>query len=259
MRNRELHRRIRIAHRVELLIPVLDAHDDLDRVGLVRRRHLYRLEAPLQRTVLLNRFAVLARRGGADALNLAARKRRLQNVRCIERPFRRSRAHQRVQLVDEHNRVLIFHQLFHDGLQPLFKLPAILGPRHDQRKVERQHALVRQKARYLAVGNALRKTLDNRRLSHARLANQHGVILRAPAQNLNRALQFPFATNQRIKLPIHCSLSKVAAKLRQQTRLPLPLLRRRFLLRHPRQLVANLRQLQPALLKNFRRKALFFA
>jgi len=36
MRNRELHRRIRIAHRVELLIPVLDAHDDLDGVCLVR-------------------------------------------------------------------------------------------------------------------------------------------------------------------------------------------------------------------------------
>ena len=206
----------------------------------VRRRHLHRLEPPLQRAILLDRLAVLGRRRRADALNLTARQRRLQNVRRVQRSFRRSRAHQRVQLVDEHNRVLALHQFFHDGLQPFLELPAVLGSRHDQRKVQRQHALVREKARHFAVRDALRQAFDDRRLAHARLADQHWIILRAPAQNLNRALQLAFASHQRIELPVHRSLRQIAAELRQQTRLALPLLRRRLLLRHARQLVANL-------------------
>ena len=72
VRDRELDRGIGVADRVELLVAVLDAVDDLDGVGLVGRRHLDGLEAPFERAVLLDRLAVLGRRGGADALNLAA-------------------------------------------------------------------------------------------------------------------------------------------------------------------------------------------
>ena len=74
VRHGKLHRGIGIAHRMKLLIAVLDAHDDLDRLGLVRRRHLHRLEAPFQRAILLDRLAVLRRSRRADALNLAARQ-----------------------------------------------------------------------------------------------------------------------------------------------------------------------------------------
>ena len=76
---------------------------------------------------------------------------------------------------------------------------------------------------------------------------------------MHHALQLVVATHERIELPVHRSLSEVARKLSQQTRLTLPLLRRRFLLRHAGQLVANLRQLQAALLQNLRREALLFA
>jgi photosynthetic reaction center cytochrome c subunit len=40
-----------------------------------------------------------------------------------------------VQLIDEDDRVLILHQLLHDGLQSLFKLAAVLGSRDNQRKI----------------------------------------------------------------------------------------------------------------------------
>ena len=56
------------------------------------------------------------------------------------------------------------------------------------------------------------------------------------------------------------ALGQVAAELGQQAiSRTLTLLRRRFLLRHARQLFANLRKLQAALLKNLRSKAFFFA
>ena len=259
MRHCELDRGIGVADRVELLIAVLDAHDDLDRVGFVRRRHFDGLEAALQRAVLLDRLAVLGRRGGADALNLAARERRLEDVGRVERPLGRARAHQRVQLVDEDDGVLILHQLFHDGLEPLFKLAAVLGAGHDQREIETQHALVGQEAGHFAVGNALRKAFDDGRLAHAGLADQHRIVLGAAAEDLDHALQFAVAAHERIELPVHGGLRQVAAELGQQARLALPLLRRSLLLRHARQLVANLRQLQAALLQNLRGKAFFFA
>jgi hypothetical protein len=72
VRHRELDCIICVADRVKLLVTVLDTHDDLDRVCLVRWRHLDGLEAPLQRAILLDRLAILARRGCADALDLAA-------------------------------------------------------------------------------------------------------------------------------------------------------------------------------------------
>ena len=164
-----------------------------------------------------------------------------------------------MQFIDEDDRVLILHQLLHDRLQPLFKLPAILGARHNQRQVQSQHFLVGQKAGHFAIGNPLRKPFHNRSLAHARLANQYRIVLRAPAQNLNHALQFPIASHKRIELSVHRRLRKIAAELGQQARLALPLLWRSLLLRHARQLFANLRQLQTALLQNLGRKALFFA
>jgi hypothetical protein len=85
---------------VELLVAVLDATEDLDRLLLRRARHLDRLEAPLQRAVLLDVLAVLGGSGRPDALDLTARERRLQDVGRVKRAFGRARADQGVELVD---------------------------------------------------------------------------------------------------------------------------------------------------------------
>ena len=200
MRDRELDRFVGVADRVELLVAVLDAEQDLDRVRFVRRRNLHGLEAAFERAVLLDRLAIFARRGCADALDLAARERRLQDVGGVERTFGRARAHQRVQLVDEDDGVLVLHQLLHDGLQALFELAAILGAGDDQRKIQRQNALVGQERRHVAVGDALRQAFDDGGLADARLADQHRIVLGAAAENLDHALQFVVAPDQRIEL-----------------------------------------------------------
>ena len=200
-----------------------------------------------------------AGRGCADALNLAARESRLEDVGGVERALGRARADQRVQLVDEDDGVLILHQLFHDGLEPLFKLAAVLGAGHDEREIEAKHALVGEEAGHFAVGDALGETFDDGRLAHAGLADQHRVVLGAAAENLHDALEFAIAADERIELPVHRRLRQVAAELGQQARLALALLRRSLLLRDAGQLVANLRQLQAAFLQNLRGKALLFA
>ena len=156
VRHREVHRLLRVGDRVEFFVTVLDALDHFHRFHFVWRRNFYRLETPLQRPVFLDGFAIFPRRGGANALDLAARKRRLQNVGRVQRPFRRARAHQGVQLVDENDGILVFHQLFHDGLEPLFELPAIFRARNDERKVQRQDPFFREERRHFALGDALR-------------------------------------------------------------------------------------------------------
>src|SRR5438105_4546598 len=81
---------------MELLVAVLHAHQHFDRFALRRRIDLDRLEATLERAILLDVLAVLGRGRRADAADLAARERRLQDVRGVEGAFSRARADERV-------------------------------------------------------------------------------------------------------------------------------------------------------------------
>jgi hypothetical protein len=62
------------------LVLVADALQDLDRVGERGLVDLDRLEAALERSVLLDVLAVLVERGGADGLQLAAGEHRLEDL-----------------------------------------------------------------------------------------------------------------------------------------------------------------------------------
>ena len=62
-----------------------------------------RLEAPRQRGVLLDVLLVFVERGGADAMQFAARQRRLEQVRGIHGAVGLAGADEGVHLVDEEN------------------------------------------------------------------------------------------------------------------------------------------------------------
>ena len=84
-----------------LLVFVLQAAQDRDRVLDRRLGHEHRLEAPRQRGVLLDVLLVFVERGRADAMQLAARQRRLEQVGRVHRAVGLAGADQRVHLVDE--------------------------------------------------------------------------------------------------------------------------------------------------------------
>ena len=67
----------------------------------------HRLEAALERGVLLDVLAVLVERGRADAAQLAARERRLEHVRGVDRAFGGAGADDGVQLVDEEDHLAL--------------------------------------------------------------------------------------------------------------------------------------------------------
>ena len=106
----------------------LQAAQDLH--GLLDRRlvDVDLLEAARQRVVLLEDAAVLVERGRADALQLADRQRRLQQVGCVERAARRRTGADEV-WISSMNRMAfgVGAQLLQDGLEALFEVAAVLG------------------------------------------------------------------------------------------------------------------------------------
>ena len=77
------------------------AAQDRDRVLDRRLIHEDGLEAPFERRVLLDVFAILVERGRADAVQLAASEHRLEHVAGIHRAFGAPGADDVVQLVNE--------------------------------------------------------------------------------------------------------------------------------------------------------------
>ena len=90
---------------VVLLVALADPEQDLDRLVDGRLLDHDRLEAALERRVLLDVLAELVERRGADALELAARQRRLEDVRRVDGALGRAGTDERVELVDEQDAV----------------------------------------------------------------------------------------------------------------------------------------------------------
>ena len=151
-RRRGDDRRVGDAHLVVDLVALLEAAEDRDRVLDRRLLDHHRLEAPLERRVLLDVLAVLVERGGADRAQLAAREHRLQQVRGVDRALRRAGADDRVQLVDEEDdlaRGLL--DLVEDGLEPVLELAAVLRAGDERADVERDDLAVAQRLGDVAV------------------------------------------------------------------------------------------------------------
>ena len=91
-----LQRLVRVADAVVGLVLVAQALHDLEALVAARRLDDDRLEAALEGAVLLDVLAVLVERGRADALDLAARERRLEHVGGVDRAFRAAGADQGV-------------------------------------------------------------------------------------------------------------------------------------------------------------------
>ena len=141
-----------------------------DRDGVFHRRlvHHDRLEAALEGGILLDVLAVLVQRGRPDAVQLAARQHRLEQIAGVHGALGRARADHRVQLVDEEDDLALrlLHGLEH-GLEPLLELAAILGAGHQRAHVERDDALALETLGHVAAHDALGQPLHDRRLADA--------------------------------------------------------------------------------------------
>mmetsp|Transcript_12555 Transcript_12555/g.36798 ORF Transcript_12555/g.36798 Transcript_12555/m.36798 type:complete len:397 (+) Transcript_12555:643-1833(+) len=179
------------------------------RLGDGRLVHFDRLEAPLERGVLLDVLAVLGDRGRADALQLAARECGLEQVGRVDGPLGGARADECVDLVDEEHRLVGLRHLLNHRLEPLLKLAAVLRVGDEQAELEREHAHPEQPLRRVAVHDALRDALGDRSLADARVSNQHRVRLAAADEDLHAAAHLVGAPDARVELPFPRPLRQV--------------------------------------------------
>ena len=173
-----------------------------------------RLEAALERGVLLDVLAVLVEGGRADRAQLAAREHRLEQVGRVDGALGRARADDRVQLVDEqHDLAGGVLDLVQDGLEPLLELAAVLRAREQRADVERPDALALEALGDVAGDDPLGEALGDRGLADARVADQDRVVLRAAGEHLHHAAHLLVAADDRVELAALGELGQVAAEL----------------------------------------------
>ena len=210
-------RGVRDRHAVVGLVALLEAAQDGDRVLDGRLADVDRLEAALQRGVLLDVLLVLVERGRADGAQLAAGEHRLEQVGRVDRALGRAGADDRVQLVHEQDDLALgVLDLLQDGLQALLELAAVLRAGQQGADVEADDLAVAQGLGDVAGDDPLGEALDDRRLADARLADQHGVVLGAAREDLDDAADLVVAADHRVELAVLGGLREVAPELLQR-------------------------------------------
>ena len=198
------------------LVPLLQAAEDGD--GVLHRGlgDHDGLEAPLQGGVLLDILAVLVEGGGADAVQLAPGQHGLEQVARVHGALGLARAHDGVQLVDkEDDAALGLFDLVEDGLQPLLKLAAVLGPGDQGTHVQGEDGLVLQGGGHVPLDDPLGQPLGDGGLAHAGLADEHRVVLALAAQDTDDVADFVVPADDRIQLVGPGPLHQVGAVLLQ--------------------------------------------
>ena len=199
------------AHAMVRFVLVLEPAQNRDRVLDARLVDIDRLEAARQGGVLLDMLFVFVERGGADAMQFAARQRRLEQVGSVHRAVGFAGADNGVHFVNEQDvGARRGGDFLQHGLEPLLELAAVFRAGDQRAHIERQKLLVLQALRHVAVDDAQRQALDDRRLADARLADQHRIVLGPARQDLNGATDFLVAADHRVELAIARGLGEIA-------------------------------------------------
>ena len=185
-----------VVHRVAFLQAAQDRDGVLD-VGFADKHFL---ESSFESGVLLDVFAVFVQRGRADAVQFAARQRRLQHVAGVHGTFGLAGADHGVQFVDEEDDLaFILGQVVQYGFEALLEFAAEFRTGDQRAHIQRQHALALQSFGHFAVDDALREAFDDSRLAYAGLADEHRIVLGAALQHLDGAADFFVAADDRIE------------------------------------------------------------
>ena len=200
------------------LVAVAQPLEDLDRVGQRRLGDLDRLEAALERGVLLDVLAVLVERRRADDLQLTAGEHRLEDGGRVDGALGRTGADEGVDLVDEQDDVAAGADLLEDLLQPLLEVTAVAAAGDERAEVEGVELLVLEGLGHLAAHDVLGQALDDGGLADAGLADEDGVVLRAAREHLHDPLDLLLAPDDRVELALAGGVGEVAAELVEDQR-----------------------------------------
>ena len=158
--------------------------------------------------------------GRTDATQIARRQNRLQQVRRIhDAAGRGTGTDDRVDFVDEQDRVRLLLQVGEQHLEAFFEVAAVFGSGQQRAEIERVDRAVGNDVRHLFVDNALGETFGNRGFAHARLADQQRIVLAPTAEDLDDALDFGLTSDQRIDAALARVLIQVGGEGFERARL----------------------------------------
>jgi hypothetical protein len=119
-----------------------------------------------------------------------------------------------VELVDEGDDLALgVVDLLEDGLQPLLELAAVHRASDERRQVEGDQLLPLQGVGHVPRDDALGEAFDDRGLTDAGLADEHGVVLGAPCQHLADTTDLGIPPDDRVELAALGDLREVDAVL----------------------------------------------
>src|SRR5438093_1349913 len=104
------------------------------------------------------------------------------------------------------------------------KLAAVLRPRKERTDAELNDTLVLEPFGHVALHDPLGETLDDRRLPHTRLADEHGIVLRAPREDLDDSADLLVTADDWIDLALAREVREVAPVLLEDLVLALGIL-----------------------------------
>ncbi len=194
------------------LVIGFQAAQDLDRILDRRLVDVDLLEAADQRAILLEVIAIFLVRGRADAADVAAGERGLQQVgRVHGAAAGGAGADHGVDLVDEQDRAGQRLELGQHGLQPLLEIAAIARAGQQRAHVECEDGGVLEDFRHFVLDDAAGQALRDRGLADAGIADIKRVVLLPPAQDLDGAVDLHLAADQRVDLAVLGLLVEVDA------------------------------------------------
>ena len=195
------NRFIQDAHLVVLLQRANNAAHHHHALGFGRFFNFDNLKTPGQSSIFLKVLLVLRPGRGGDGAQLAASQRGLQQIGGIALPGLPARSDHGVSFVDEKDdwrwRSLYF---FDQSLQPVFEFALYASPSLQQSEIKGADRHILQRWRNIALGDAKRKSLDHRRLSHSRFAGQNGIVLTAAGQDVDDLADFKISPQNGIDL-----------------------------------------------------------
>ncbi len=202
------------ADAVVCLVFLFQAAQDGYGRSLVRLIDHHFLEPALQRLVGLEVFLVLVQCGGADGAQFAAREGGFQDVGGIHRAGGLACSHQRMDFVDEEDylSVGVYHFLYH-AFQTLLELALVFGAGYQRAHVERVYLLFLQVLRHVTAHDTVCQAFGYGGLAHARLAYQHGVVLRPARQYLQHAADFVIAAYHGVQFAFAGAFAQVDGEL----------------------------------------------
>ena len=195
-----------------MLVAVLDVTQYLECLIESGGLHLNLLETTLQGSVLLYRVTILVEGCGSDALYCSTGQCRLHDICSIHRTRCRTGSDDGVYLVDKHYHVGVGLYLFHQGLQTLLKLSAILRTCYYSRHVEGVDTLAEEHRRGAVVSYLLGKALYDSTLSYTRLTYKYRIILLSATQYLYHSLYLLLTAYAWVELSVVGSLGEVGAE-----------------------------------------------